>query len=90
MFLNLSVILSTGRGVCLPQCMLGYTHHPGQTPPWEDTPQQTATAADRTHPTGMHSCLNKYLSKMLWQNPSPCSRVKVNFLVTENQTKFPD
>ena len=28
------------------------THLPGQTPP----PQQTATAADGTHPTGMHSC----------------------------------
>ena len=27
----------------------------GQTPP----PQQTATAADGTHPTGMHSCLRK-------------------------------
>ena len=41
---------------------------PGQTPPWADTPQadpwadtpppapQTATAADGTHPTGVHSC----------------------------------
>ena len=43
-----------GRG-CLPQCMLGYT-------PQADTPlgrhplQQTTTAADGTHPTGMHSC----------------------------------
>ena len=32
-----------------------------QTPSWADTPwqtprQQTATAADGTHPTGMHSC----------------------------------
>ena len=26
------------------------------TPPWPDTRQQTATAADGTHPTGMHSC----------------------------------
>ena len=34
--------------------MLGYT--PRQTLPWADTPQQTATAADGTHPTGMHSC----------------------------------
>ena len=33
-------------------------HPPGQTSPWADTPprQQTATAADVTHPTGMHSC----------------------------------
>ena len=31
----------------------------GQTLPWADTPpppNQTATAADGTHPTGMHSC----------------------------------
>ena len=26
-----------------------------------DTPQQTATAADGTHPTGMHSCLRMWL-----------------------------
>ena len=26
------------------------------TPPLADTPRQTATAADGTHPTGMHSC----------------------------------
>ena len=31
----------------------------GQAPSWENTsPQQTATAVDGTHPTGMHSCLN--------------------------------
>ena len=28
----------------------------GQTPPRRQTPQQTATAADGTHPTGIHSC----------------------------------
>ena len=67
MLLHLSVILSTvvGGG-----CLLQYM--PGYTPPWEaasrhhppreaDTPRsrhppQTATAADGTHPTGMHSC----------------------------------
>ena len=38
-------------GGCLPQCMLGYTPL-GRHPP----PQQTATAADGKHPTGMHSC----------------------------------
>ena len=29
-----------------------------QTPPWADNPppEETATAADSTHPTGMHSC----------------------------------
>ena len=54
-----------GEG-CLPQCMLGYTHTPGQsrhplrrqtllgqTPPGSYTP--TATTADGTHPTGMLS-----------------------------------
>ena len=35
-------------GVCVSQ------HAPRQIPP----PQQTATAADGTHPTGMHSCFN--------------------------------
>ena len=40
-------------------------HPPEQAPPWSrhppgpDTPSQTATAADGTHPTGMHSCLQK-------------------------------
>ena len=40
-------------------------HALGQTPPWADNPlgrqppvrhPPTATAADSTHPTGMHSC----------------------------------
>ena len=51
MFLPLSIILSTG-GVL-------HTH-----PPWADNPHgqtpprqtETATAADGTHPNGMHSC----------------------------------
>ena len=54
MFLHLSVILSTGGGVS--------QHALGQTPPWADTPHRadtntppTTTAADGTHPTGMHS-----------------------------------
>ena len=34
----------TGPGECIPACTE------------VDTPQQTATAADGTHPTGMHSC----------------------------------
>ena len=55
-------------GGCLPQCILGYTHPPDQTTgevsasvhagiysPWADTPL-AVTAADGTHPTGMHSC----------------------------------
>ena len=59
------------QGGCLPQCILGYTHPPlGRHPPWANTPYQVhagiqclayaginmATAADGTHPTGMHSC----------------------------------
>ena len=36
---------------------------PQYTPPGADTPpQQTATAADGTHPTGMHSCLTYFNS----------------------------
>ena len=69
MFLHLSVILSGGG--CLPQCMLGYTHPVSRHPPWSRhppsvkqtpprsrhyPPEQTATAVDGTHPTGMHSC----------------------------------
>ena len=46
MFSQASVILFTRRGVW-------------QTPPWPDTPlpPEMVTAADVTHPTGMHSCL---------------------------------
>ena len=52
MFLHLSVILSTrGRG-CLADTPSGQTPPPSRA----DTPRQTATAADGTHPTGMHSC----------------------------------
>ena len=43
MFLHLSVILFTGG------CVWADT-------PYLDTPPETATAADGTHPTGMHSC----------------------------------
>ena len=33
-------------------------HTPGQTHPWQTPPPPpTATAADGTHPTGMHPCL---------------------------------
>ena len=49
------VFLSTVGGG-LPHCMLGYPprrHPPGREPP---LPQQTTTAVDGTHPTGMHSC----------------------------------
>ena len=31
-------------------------HPPGTTPPEQVPPRDTATAADGTHPTGMHSC----------------------------------
>ena len=72
-FSQASVILSTGsglRGVCLVPgvwswggCLLGGG---GLVPGGlvETTPG-TATAADGTHPTGMHSCLNFFL-----QNPT--------------------
>ena len=61
MFLHLSVIMSTGVSASVHSGI-----HPGQTPPWADNPcpvhagihsaQCMATAADGTHPTGMHSC----------------------------------
>ena len=51
MFLHVSVILSTVVGV--------WQTPPGQTPALPgETPLETATAADGTHPTGMHSCCN--------------------------------
>ena len=78
MFLHVSVILSTGRGLAggvsrpIPRGEVGGSHWGGlqaqvggisqhalrQTPP-----KQTATAADGTHPTGMHSCSNLFLLK---------------------------
>ena len=49
--------------VCQEFCPQGRGVHPqadtpGQTPPWQadNPPPQMATAADGTHPTGMHSC----------------------------------
>ena len=50
MFLHLSVILFTGPDSA--------RHPPRQTPPGQ-TPLETTTAADGTHPTGMHSCLQR-------------------------------
>ena len=38
MFLQASVILSTGGWGCLPQCMLGYHNPPRADPPRPDTP----------------------------------------------------
>ena len=66
MFLHLSVILFTGGvSALMPagiQPPLG-RHPSGQIPPQADTPLRSAcweihmaTAADGTHPTGMHSC----------------------------------
>ena len=49
MFLHLSVILFTGGGGVHPPAD---TPLPGRQPP----PPEMATAADGTHPTGMHSC----------------------------------
>ena len=62
MFSQASVILSTGG--CLADTPLGrQAPPPGQTspppgrhPPGRHLPQETANAADGTHPTGMHSC----------------------------------
>ena len=72
MFLHLSVSHSVHRrGVVVYPSMHRGRHPPGQTdiPAYTgaDTPLPTATAADGTHPTGMHSCLH-------WTN------AKANFL----------
>ena len=83
-----------GGGGCLPQCMLGPPeqtpprgrHPPEQTPPWQQTPptrtQQTATAADGTHPTGMHSCSSKMA--MIKLSLEEESKVKVKYATTLN------
>ena len=57
MFLHLSVIMFTGGGVS-EQTPPRQTSPPRQTPPGQTPPgppPETATAADGTHPTGMHS-----------------------------------
>ena len=67
MFLHVSVILSTGGGVCLsaywepPRTR----HPPDQAPPAPGAhiPPETATVAESTLRTGMHSCLSIYLLK---------------------------
>ena len=42
--------------------------HKGElTPNWVDTPPGTGTAADSTHPTGMHSCFCLQLLSMLFR-----------------------
>ena len=66
MFLHLSVILFTGGGVCLSACWDAPPREQTPPPPWEQIPpEQTATVADGTHPTGMHSWLFcEYLSKI--------------------------
>ena len=70
LFAHLHMLIFTVRNsscgkVMFPQvsvCPRGWCTPPyGQTPqadtPWADTPlNQMATAADGTHPTGMHSC----------------------------------
>ena len=47
MFLQASVILLTGGGGGLPQCILGY-HPPGPDPHWKETPQDQAPPPKET------------------------------------------
>ena len=54
MFLHVSVILSTGGGVWQPPSR--QTPFRADPSPQPDTPPEMATAADGTHPTGIHSC----------------------------------
>ena len=56
MFLHVSVILSTGGGRQTPP-------RQAETPP--PPPSRTATAADGTHPTGMHTCFLLFFLKKI-------------------------
>ena len=69
-FLHLSIILFTG-GVCLSACwdttppdqaQPPKTRHPPGTRHHPPPGAETATAADGTHPTGMHSCCLYFFS----------------------------
>ena len=54
MFLQASVILSTGGG--LPHCMLGYHHHPLQSrPPWNQTPPPGSRPSGADTPLGVET-----------------------------------
>ena len=65
-------------GVYLPQCMLGYTHPRTDTPlgrhtpradihsPGQNPPPPAVTAADGTHPTGMHFCFTCDCQSVYW------------------------
>ena len=74
----MSVILSTGGGVHLPRQILpradsplGRHPLPGRHPPRQTPPPhpETDTAADGTHPTGMHSCFETACAKVnCWLN----------------------
>ena len=67
MFLHMSVNHSVHRGVCIPACIKADTPRP--TACWDTLPPRSvnagihappaATAADGTHPTGIHSCYVK-------------------------------
>ena len=55
-----------GGGVCLSACWdtTPQSRHPPEQnhpPPRSRHPQETATVADGTHPTGMHSCVNNWI-----------------------------
>ena len=70
MFLHVSVILFTGRGGAIPACIAGGIPAclaargcllGGGVACGDPSPRkQTATVADGTHPTGMHSCFKDF------------------------------
>ena len=56
-----------------------YRHPPGQTLP----PQQTATAVDGTHPTGMHSCLlYRYNPQTSWKQCNNIMLTPITYGIT--------
>ena len=82
---------SVHRG-CIPAC-IGADTLSGQTPPWSDTPlgrhhpPQTATPADGTHPTVMHTCFTNSFSANAWiclNFTAECSIGQIAQFITQN------
>ena len=87
-FSHLSVILSTWEGVN-PSMQWdrhppGQTPHPGKHPPPSDTTGYSEQAGG-THPTGMHTCLDKYIDYI----DNHRKKAKMYFLTSSKLYGFP-
>ena len=65
---------------------LSVSHPPGRHPREDTTPQQTATAADSTHPTGMHSFVHYETSL---ETRMHSSRMRTGHLLTICRSLLP-